>query len=159
MVCIQLADLLANDLVVDLVFTHLTLADVCRLHGVCRSVRSVLHPLLYDRLSINAALKNFVTNCDAFRRALGKADGLIVGEFVLNFLFMQSKDSLILDILVERDYFSEVLVTYLCAEEAFEGHESGEVSSKLGRFGLIFTDLIRLKQSFLLDQNLRQKSV
>ena len=124
----KLTDILAVTEFANLIFAYLTLADICRLRSVCRSIRGAVHPLLYDRLDINRALRNFVHNCDGFRWNLGKADALLVGEFVLDFLSTPTKQSLVLGILVEQGSRLDDLVAYLCAEEAFERQESDSVS-------------------------------
>ena len=153
----KFAELFAKKEIGHMIFADLTLDDICRLHGVCRLVRGAVRPLLDDRFNINRVLKDFVNNCDGFRQSLGKADALIIGGFVLDFLSTPRKKSLVLSILVEQGSLAEDLVAYLCEEEAFERQESEPVSLKNGNFKLVLTGFLRPIQVYSLDQNPRLK--
>lgn len=84
---------------------------------------------LQDRyLKIDCALKDFVMNCESFRYNLGRAEALVVGPFVVNFLGYRQHDNTFLDILVEQGPLADNLIEYLGVEEAYQNLESSEVS-------------------------------
>ncbi|KAJ6782002.1 hypothetical protein PWT90_01289 [Aphanocladium album] len=125
----QLWDLFTCHPVADALFPYLTLVDVYKLHRVCKPLQSVVLRLQDTHLNIHCALKDFLKGCDAFRYNLGRAEALIVGPFVVNFLGYRQHDNTFLDILVEQGPLADNLVEYLCAEEAYQKVGSFEVGN------------------------------
>jgi len=154
----RLSELFAINPIAEVLFSYLTLADIYVLHGVCRSLQGVVRCLQDTRLNTRAALNDFVKSCDCFRWNLGKAEGLIFGGFVLNFLGLRQQANPFLDILVEEGTLADGLIQYLCAEETYGSvgtHEVGIVPSKIR---LLLTRFVRpAKQSYSLVQSLPQK--
>ncbi|KAJ3493952.1 hypothetical protein NLG97_g4397 [Lecanicillium saksenae] len=143
----ELWDLFASHPIADALFPYLTVADVYKLHRVCKPLQSSVLRLQDTYLNIHCALKDFVTRPDSFRYNLGRAKALIIGPFVVNFLGYRQHDNTFLDILVEQGPPANNLIQYLCVEEPYQNAGSSEVGNQLILSRPGFTTKIRVTET------------
>ena len=108
--------------IVDTILFNLNIVDIYSLHAASRSL-SWLVGYMHESprlLSINKHLGPFVQDAALFRRKLRECEGIIGGDFVLNFFMFGRYKVSTLDVFVDRGDRADDFVKYLCEQEHYE---------------------------------------
>uniref|UniRef100_L2FEJ4 F-box domain-containing protein n=1 Tax=Colletotrichum fructicola (strain Nara gc5) TaxID=1213859 RepID=L2FEJ4_COLFN len=107
-----------------LLYSYLTIPDICLLGRMCKSFRWLPKHLSRSLLNIDTHLQPFITDPQRFRDRLGRFDGIISRGFALNFFFSGCQKTPYLDVFVEKGVKADAFVCFLKLEELYELPES-----------------------------------